>query len=144
VTISKDKYQIHITAEPLSPEVCTEFVKSSAAGALVTFEGWVRNATSGKEVLRLEFEAYEKMALVGMEKIVRDALDQFDILRIAMHHRTGIIEIGELPVLIAVSAAHRGEAFKACEFAIDNLKKTVPIWKKELFTDGEVWVSAHP
>lgn len=142
--ISKDKYQILISDEPLEPEKCAEFVRNSAAGAMVTFEGWVRNATSGKKVLRLEFEAYEKMALFEMEKIVRDALRQFDILRIAMHHRTGVIEIGELPVLIAVSAAHRGEAFKACEYAIDNLKKTVPIWKKELFTDGEVWVSAHP
>jgi molybdopterin synthase catalytic subunit len=79
-----------------------------------------------------------------MEKIAQACLEQFEILRISIHHRTGTLTVGETPVVIAVGAAHRKAAFDACQFAIDTLKETVPIWKKEIFGDGEVWVAAHP
>lgn len=135
---------IQLTSTPLSPETCREFVESDAAGAVVEFVGTVRRQTKGKTVLRLEFEAYEKMALAEMHKIAEQALQQFDILRVSLHHRTGVLGIGEIPVVIAVSAAHRGQAFAACQFCIDSLKQSVPIWKKETFDDGAVWVAAHP
>jgi len=108
------------------------------------FIGTVRNATKGKSVIRLEFEAYEPMALTEMEKIVSHAAEKWPVQKILIHHRVGVLEVGEVPVIIAVSAAHRAAAFDACRFIIDTLKQTVPIWKKEVFEDGEVWVAAHP
>ena len=113
-------------------------------GGIDVFIGTVRNATKGKRVLRLEFEAYQKMAVSEMQKLADRALHQCPIQRIAIHHRTGVLEVGEVPVVIAVAAAHRDAAFEACRFLIDTLKQTVPIWKKEIFEDGEVWVSATP
>ena len=108
------------------------------------FIGTVRNATKGKPVTRLEFEAYETMALREMEKIAIGALNKWPVQKILIHHRTGVLQIGEVPVIIAVAAAHRAAAFDACRYVIDTLKETVPIWKKEIFEDGEVWVAAHP
>lgn len=108
------------------------------------FIGTVRNHTKGKRVLRLEFEAYEPMAISEMQKIARRAMENYDVQRMVIHHRVGSLAIGEIPVIIAVGAAHREAAFQACKFAIDTLKETVPIWKKEIFEDGEVWVAAHP
>ena len=84
------------------------------------------------------------MAVAEMKKIAEQAIAKWPVLKIAIHHRVGILAIGEIPVIIAVSCAHRNAAFEACQFAIDTLKKTVPIWKKEFFDDGEVWVAAHP
>ena len=84
------------------------------------------------------------MALAEMRKIAERAVSEFAVLRVALHHRIGILDIGEVPVVIAVSAAHRGAAFAACQFCIDTLKETVPIWKREVFADGAVWVAAHP
>jgi molybdopterin synthase catalytic subunit len=95
-------------------------------------------------VVRLEFEAYAPMAVREMQKIAEQAFGRWPLLRMAIHHRTGVLPIGDIAVVIAVSAAHRGPAFDACQYAIDTLKQTVPIWKKEIFEDGEVWVSAHP
>jgi molybdopterin synthase catalytic subunit len=120
------------------------FVTSNETGGIVHFVGTVRNQTKDKKVVKLDFEAYEPMAIKEMHKIAERALVQFDIQKIAIHHRTGSLEVGEIPVIIAVSSAHRKAAFAACEFAIDTLKETVPIWKKEYFEDGEVWVSATP
>ena len=114
------------------------------SGGIDVFIGAVRNATKGKAVTRLEFEAYETMALREMEKIAQQTLEKWPVQKILIHHRTGVLQIGEIPVIIAVSAAHRGAAFDACRYVIDTLKKTVPIWKKEFFEDGEVWVAAHP
>lgn len=108
------------------------------------FIGTVRNATKGKPVMRLEFEAYEPMAVAEMGKITQQVFEKWPANKILIHHRTGILEVGEVPVIIAVSAAHRAAAFEACRFIIDTLKQTVPIWKKEIFEDGEVWVAAHP
>lgn len=114
------------------------------AGGIDVFIGTVRNHTNGKQVLRLEFEAYEAMAISEMQKIVSYATETWPLHRVVLHHRTGSLQVGEVPVIIAVSAAHRDAAFTACRYIIDTLKQTVPIWKKEIFEDGEVWVAAHP
>jgi len=117
---------------------------SPECGGIDVFIGTVRNSTKGKPVTRLEFEAYEVMALREMEKITAMAFEKWPLQKVLVHHRTGVLQIGEIPVIIAVAAAHRGAAFDACRFIIDTLKETVPIWKKEVFEDGEVWVAAHP
>jgi molybdopterin synthase catalytic subunit len=113
-------------------------------GGIDVFIGTVRDSTKGKRVVRLEFEAYEEMAISEMQKLADKALQQWPVQRVAIHHRTGTLQVGEVPVIIAVAAAHRDAAFGACRYLIDTLKKTVPIWKKEVFEDGEVWVSATP
>ncbi|MDB5007409.1 MAG: moaE1 [Mucilaginibacter sp.] len=117
---------------------------SPESGGIDIFIGTVRNATKGKPVIRLEFEAYEPMAIAEIEKIAKQASEKWPVQKVLVHHRTGVLEVGEVPVIIAVSAAHRAAAFDACRFIIDTLKQTVPIWKKEIFEDGEVWVAAHP
>jgi molybdopterin synthase catalytic subunit len=117
---------------------------SPESGGIDVFIGTVRNQTKGKKVVRLEFEAYEPMAIAEMEKIAAQALEKWPVQKILIHHRTGVLQIGEVPVVIAVSAAHRAAAFDACRYIIDTLKQTVPIWKKEFFEDGEVWVGSTP
>jgi molybdopterin synthase catalytic subunit len=117
---------------------------SPQSGGIDVFIGTVRDVTKGKAVIRLEFEAYEPMALKEMNKIVEQAVAQWPVQKLLIHHRTGVLQVGEVPVIIAVSCAHRDAAFEACRFVIDTLKQTVPIWKKEIFEDGEVWVAAHP
>ncbi len=122
-------------------------VADPSAGATVTFAGMTRNGNAGRRVIRLEYEAYEPMALSEMRKLALEAGRRHEIVRIAIQHRIGVVEIGETSVAIAVSAAHRAEAFAACRFAIDRLKEIVPIWKKEYFAGGEVWVgcqTSHP
>lgn len=133
-----------ITAESLSSATCESIVSASDCGGIVTFTGTVRDSTKDRRVRYLEFEAYEKMAVSEMRKICEAALQKFDIRAVSMHHRTGMLQIGEIAVVISVAAPHRKAAFVACEYAIDTLKETVPIWKKEVFQDGEIWVSAHP
>ena len=135
---------ILLTDSPLDSQAITQLVAEPEQGGLVLFTGNVRNKTQGKSVLRLEYEAYEPMAISEMEKIRQTVLQKWPKARIAIHHRVGILEIGEAAVLIAVSTPHRAQAFEACQFAIDTLKEQVPIWKKEIFEDGEVWVAAHP
>jgi molybdopterin synthase catalytic subunit len=136
--------EILLTNSPLDTTRCIGFVSNDASGGIDVFIGTVRNATKGKPVLRLEFEAYEPMAIAEMQKIAQQAIELFSVQRIALHHRTGILQIGDAAVVIAVSAPHRAAAFDACRYCIDSLKETVPIWKKEIFEDGEVWVAAHP
>lgn len=119
-------------------------VMSPGSGGIDVFIGTVRDSTKGKAVLRLEFEAYEPMALSEMDKIAKDAFDKWALHAVVIHHRVGVLQVGEVPVVIAVSAAHRAAAFDACRYIIDTLKQTVPIWKKEVFEDGGVWVAAHP
>lgn len=114
------------------------------SGGIDVFIGTVRDATKGKRVVRLEFEAYKSMALSEMYKIAEQAFSKWPVQKLVIHHRIGILEVGEVPVIIAVSCAHRDATFEACRYLIDTLKKTVPIWKKEIFEDGEVWVAAHP
>ena len=140
----EDKIFIKISDARLSLSECNDYVQDDGCGGLAFFVGTVRNHTKGKEVLKLEFSAYEPMAIKEMKLIALKAIEKFGIEKIAIHHAVGHLEIGEVPVIIAVSSAHRGAAFEACQFAIDTLKETVPIWKKEFFKDGEIWVNAHP
>ena len=136
--------QIHLSAQSLNIQTCIDWVMAPGCGGIDVFIGTVRDMTKGKRVLRLEFEAYEKMAISEMQKLADRAMQQWSVQRVAIHHRTGVLQVGEVPVIIAVAAAHRDAAFDACRFLIDTLKNTVPIWKKEVFEDGEVWVSATP
>ena len=135
---------IKITTEKLSLHECNSFVEDDSCGGITSFIGTVRNATQNKEVIQLEFSTYKPMAIKEMQKIADLALSKFEIKKIAIHHAEGMLDVGDIPVIIVVSAQHRKAAFEACEFAIDTLKETVPIWKKEYFCDGEVWVNAHP
>jgi molybdopterin synthase catalytic subunit len=135
---------IKITSEKLNLQECYSFVEDDSCGGISTFIGTVRNDTQGKEVIQLDFSTYTPMAIKEMQKIADLALEKFNIKKIVIHHAEGMLQIGEIPVIIAVSSKHRKAAFEACEFTIDTLKETVPIWKKEYFSDGEVWVNAHP
>jgi molybdopterin synthase catalytic subunit len=138
---------ITIGSAPIDVAALESAVASPAAGAIVTFAGTTRQTNAGRTVTRLEYEAYEPMALGEMRKLAREAGVRWPIVRIAIAHRVGVIEIGETSVAIAVAAAHRGEAFEACRFAIDRLKEVVPIWKKEHFEGGEIWIgcqTSHP
>jgi len=138
------KTSIKITSEKLDLNECYQFVTEDSCGGIAAFVGTVRNDTKNKKVLQLAFSAYKPMALKEMQKIAEIALDKFSIHKMAIHHAEGMLQIGEVPVIITASSKHRKAAFEACEFAIDTLKETVPIWKKEYFEDGEVWVNAHP
>ena len=130
-----------VVEHSLSPEQIAAEVDDPGAGGIVIFSGVVRNQTGGRPVKFLEYEAHAPMAEAKMREIGEAIRARWSgIRRLAMQHRVGRLEIGESSVLIAVSAAHRGEAFAACQFAIDTLKRTVPVWKKEYFEDGEVWV----
>jgi molybdopterin synthase catalytic subunit len=134
-----DVYRVVDT--PLSPDAIAALVDEPGAGGLVIFSGVVRNQTDGRPVKYLEYEAHAAMAEVKMREIGEALRARWTgVRRVAILHRTGRLEIGESSVLIAVSAAHRGDAFDACRYAIDTLKRTVPVWKKEHFEDGEVWV----
>lgn len=135
---------IEITPHKIDIPRLIAHVSDDGAGATDVFIGTTRNMTSDKMVVRLDFEAYEPMAIKEIQKIVDRAEAQWSILKYAVVHRVGTVEIGEEAVVIAVSTPHRQAAFEACKFIIDELKKTVPIWKKEIFEDGEVWVAAHP
>jgi len=138
---------ISIGHEAIDVEDLAREVAHPAAGAIVSFVGTTRRDNVGRRVLRLEYEAYEPMALSEMRKLAREAGERWQIVRIAIGHRIGLVEIGETSVAIAVAAAHRAEAFEACRFAIDRLKEIVPIWKKEYFEGGEVWIgcqTSHP
>jgi molybdopterin synthase catalytic subunit len=118
-------------------------VRADPDGAVVTFDGFVRNESHGRRTLYLDYEAYERMALVKMREIAQSAHQNFAIHRLAIVHRLGRLQIGETSVFIAVSAPHRAAAFDACRFAIDTLKRTVPIWKKEYFEDGAIWADGE-
>jgi molybdopterin synthase catalytic subunit len=144
VKIKNLDIQIEISASTLAISSCIDWVMSPQSGGIDVFIGTVRDATKGKSVVRLEFETYKSMAVKEMEKIAHEAFQKWPVQKILIHHRTGVLQIGEIPVVIAVSAAHRAAAFDACRYIIDTLKQTVPIWKKEIFEDGEVWVAAHP
>ncbi|HZW79659.1 MAG TPA: molybdopterin converting factor subunit 1 [Candidatus Deferrimicrobiaceae bacterium] len=119
-------------------------IKCGEDGAVVGFEGIVRNQTRGRTTLYLDYEAYEDMALRQMERLAEQALKEFQIRDVALVHRLGQLEIGETSVLIVVASAHRAAAFDSCRWLIDTLKRTVPIWKKEYFEDGAVWADGEP
>jgi MoaE-MoaD fusion protein len=129
-----------LTRESIDSQVVAERLKNPEDGALVIFEGIVRNNSQGKSVRFLEYDGYEPMALKKLEELGERAKQQFEIRDVAIVHRLGHMEIGECSVVIAIASAHRGPAFDACRFIIDTLKKIVPIWKKEFCEDGEVWI----
>lgn len=135
---------IQLLDEPLDPQACIAHVGHPGAGGIDVFIGTVRDNTKGKSVVRLDFEAYGKMAISEMRKIAGQLFERWPVHRVSIHHRIGSLQIGDVAVIIAVSTPHRKAAFEACQYAIDTLKETVPIWKKEIFEDGEVWVAAHP
>ena len=135
---------IEITASPVDLKKIIDSVADQAAGALNVFIGTVRNSSQGKNVIRLEYEAYDSMAISEIKKIIDEATKQWPILGWAVSHRTGLLLPGEVSVAVAVSTPHRKASFEACQFIIDTLKAKAPIWKKEVFEDGEEWISAHP
>jgi len=140
----KSKISVLVSSEKLTIQTCFDFVKDDSCGGITLFIGTVRNESHQKKVTLLNFSTYKVMAVKELTKIAMQALSDFAILKIAIHHAEGDLQIGDIPVIIAVSAPHREAAFEACQFAIDTLKKSVPIWKKEHFIDGEAWVNAHP
>jgi len=135
---------IDIIDSPIDPKDILKHVYADNCGSVDMFIGTVRNQTKGKSVIRLEFEAYEKMARKEMQKIIDQARERWPVEHMAIVHRVGTLTVGDIAVCIAVSTPHRAASFAACQYVIDTLKETVPIWKKEIFEDGEVWVAAHP
>ena len=132
-----------ITTETLDVGAIARRVVPANCGAIVTLDGFVRQITKGRETLYLEYEGYEPMALKEMEKLVVQVKTEFEIENVGIVHRLGKLEIGETSVVISVAAPHRRHAFAACEWLIKELKRTVPIWKKEVYADGEVWVEGE-
>ena len=132
-----------LTTEPIDVGAVARRIVPARCGATVTLDGYVREWTKGRRTLHLVYEAYAPMALGELRRLGRRAHEQFDIAHIGIVHRTGRLEIGETSVVISVSAPHRRAAFAACEWAIRELKRTVPIWKKEFYEDGEVWVEGE-
>lgn len=132
-----------LTRTQIHAEALIARIRTPGDGAVVTFDGCVRNHSLGRRTLHLEYEGYEPMALEKMREIGEQLHKMFLIDRVAIVHRLGRLEIGETSVFIAVSAAHRAAAFEACRWAIDTLKRTVPIWKKEFFEDGAIWADGE-
>lgn len=134
---------IGITTDEIDLAALSRAVADPAAGAIVTFAGTTRNETNGREVISLTYQAYDGMAESKLAEVAAQAKERFDVLQVAVLHRVSTLPVGGVSVGIAVSAGHRPAAFEACRFLIDTIKKDVPIWKKEVFADGEsAWV--HP
>ena len=129
-----------VTGEPLSLDAVVREVKDERAGAIATFSGTVRRRSRGRDVLHLDYEAYAEMAEDVMAGLAADLEQRYELCAVAIHHRTGRVEIGEASVVIAVSAPHRTDALAACKDAIDTLKEAVPLWKKEVYEGGEEWI----
>ena len=132
-----------ITQDPIRLDELTAFVADPGAGAMATFVGTTRDNNEGRRVVRLEYECYPGMAEKEMAKIGQEVLERWPVKKVAMLHRLGRVDIGEASVAIAVSSGHRHAAFEACHYAINQLKETVPIWKKELYEGGEVWIGSQ-
>jgi molybdopterin synthase catalytic subunit len=135
---------VALMLEPIKPELLIRVLKQGEDGAVVTFDGIVRNNSRGRRTQYLVYEAYEEMALKLMQSLAREAQTRFTIRDVLLVHRLGKLEVGETSVLIAVASAHRAAAFDACRWLIDTLKTTVTIWKKEHFEDGAVWADGEP
>ena len=133
----------HVTNQPIDLDELVRFVTDPEAGAVATFIGTTRNNNEGRQVIALDYEGYPEMAEKELRRIGKDAKTKWPICRMAITHRLGPVQIGEASVIIAVSSAHRDAAFAACRFAIEEIKKTVPIWKKEVFEGGEVWIGTQ-
>src|SRR4029078_11659508 len=129
-----------LSTEPLSLDAVVDEVRSPQAGAIATFTRTTRMQSRGRTVLHLDYEGYEEMAEQVMREIAEELKSRYDLCEIAIHHRTGRVDIGEASVMIAVSAPHRQDALAACRDAIDTLKSRVPLWKKEFYGDGSEWI----
>ena len=138
------KVNVLISAEKLSIDDAYQSILSSECGGNCLFIGTTRNVNKGEKVVYLNFETYEAMAIKVLKAIGKEAIEKFSINNIALYHRKGKVDIKDIAVVIAVSAPHRDAAFKACKYAIDELKDRVPIWKKEFLEDGSYWVNARP
>ncbi len=134
---------IEITQKPLTPEAITQLVRRDTNGAVVTFLGTARLYNEGRRVWYLEYEAYRPMADNKLKEITREIRDRWGIEDVALAHRLGRLEIGEISLVVAVAAPHRQGAFEACHYAVDRIKQIVPVWKKEVFEDGEVWIGSE-
>lgn len=132
-----------ITDKPIDLQELVRFVSDPGAGAIATFIGITRNNNEGRNVIALDYEAYPEMAEKELARIGEDASKKWQICRMAIVHRLGPVQITDASVVIAVSSAHREAAFAACRFAIEEIKRTVPIWKKEVFEGGEVWIGTQ-
>jgi molybdopterin converting factor subunit 1 len=135
---------VALTRERIDRDALVAALQQPGDGAVVVFDGTVRDNTRGRKTLYLDYEAYEEMALEQMQKLAREAGERFAIDRVGVVHRLGRLEIGESSIVIVVTSAHRAAAFDACRWLIDTLKRTVPVWKKEHFTDGAVWKDGEP
>src|SRR4051794_28410511 len=133
-----------LTSDVIDAENLVASAKRGEDGAVVMFDGIVRNHTRERQTLYLDYEAYEEMALKQMDSLAREAVARFGVRQVTLIHRLGRLNVGETSVLIVVASAHRAQAFDACRWLIDTLKKTVPIWKKETFVDGVVWAAGEP
>ena len=134
---------IVITYEELHPDQFTSLVRRETSGAVVTFLGTTRDTFEGKRVVRLEYEAYEEMAYRKLEEIRQQLKTEFGAEEVAIGHRIGVVDIGEISLVVAVASPHRSEAFHACHEAVNRLKHSVPIWKKEFYEGGEHWVACE-
>ncbi len=132
-----------VTKEPLDLQSLVRYVTDPEAGAIATFIGTTRNNNEGRKVIALDYEAYPEMAEKELARLGEEAKRKWKIERMAIVHRIGPVQITEPSVIIAVSAAHRDDAFQACRFAIEEIKKSVPIWKKEVFEGGEIWIGTQ-
>ena len=132
-----------ITREPLDPQPLVEAVRKDESGAVALFYGVVRNHNMGRSVQYLEYDAYESMAVKKLREVADEVCAKFPVTGIAALHRIGRLEIGETSLLVAVSSPHRKEAFEACHYAVDRIKETVPVWKKEVWEDGSEWIEGH-
>jgi len=141
---AENRCSIALTWEPIDAESVVAACKQGEDGAVVVFDGIVRDNTRGRQTLYLDYEAYEEMARKQMEELAAEARRQFGARQVTMIHRLGRLAVGETSVLIVAASAHRAQAFDACRWLIDTLKKTVPIWKKETFADGAVWAAGEP
>lgn len=142
--IADDSEWVFLTSEDLDSSALTEFVKTNADGAIATFLGVTRDSNQGRIVKYLEYEAYQPMAQNKMVEIIEEMRSRWSIGKIAVAHRTGRVNIGETSMVIAVASPHRRPAFEACLYFVDRLKEIVPIWKKEFFEGGEVWIGKTP
>jgi molybdopterin synthase catalytic subunit len=138
-TADPEAVWVEVTEAPLDPAPLVQFVDAPEMGAVLTFSGNVRNNNRGRNVEYLEYEGYRPMAVRELRRVGEEAVRRWNC-RIAITHRVGRLEIGEPSVLVVAAAAHRGEAFEACRYAIDTLKQTVPIWKREVWEGGEAWI----
>jgi len=142
-TLNDDGW-FRITREPLEPQALVDFVRKDESGAVALFFGVARNHSEGRRVRALEYDAHASMAEKKLREVARDVRSRWPVTGVAIHHRTGRLQIGEASLLVAVSAAHRQEAFEACHYAVDRVKQVVPVWKKELFEDGSgAWVAGQ-